>query len=110
MSDPLLNSMVRWFKDSHPNAGICYICGFLLQEGIRIQHSQIIASLSHVDDVAKVVLCNRTIKRREYKSAQLNALWHMDGHHKLGPWGIVIHGIMDGFDRVVGLASKHVGV
>lgn len=28
----------------------------------------------------------------------------MDGHHKLGPWGIVIHGVTDGFDRVVGLA------
>ena len=25
----------------------------------------------------------------------------MDGHHKLGLWGIVIHGITDGFDRVV---------
>ena len=58
-------------------------------------------SLGHIDDVGKVVVCNQTIKRQEYKSAQLNALWHMDGHHKLGPWDIVIHGITDGYDRVV---------
>lgn len=103
--DPLLDSMIKRFKDSHPNAGIRYIRGFLLQQGIRIQRSRIIASLSRVDDVAKVVLRNKIIKRREYKSARPNALWHLDGHHKLGPWGIVIHGISDGFDRVVRVAN-----
>ncbi|KAI9569823.1 hypothetical protein HD554DRAFT_2019662, partial [Boletus coccyginus] len=30
-----------------------------------------------------------------------NALWHIDGHHKLICWGIVIHGIIDGFCRMV---------
>jgi len=99
--DPLLDLKIKQFKDSHPNAGIRYIRGFLLQQGIRVQRSRITASLSRVDDVAKVVLRNKTIKRREYKSARPNALWHLDGHHKLGPWGIVIHGIIDGFDRVV---------
>ena len=29
----------------------------------------------------------------------------MDGHHKLGLWGIVIHGITDGFDRVVSMVD-----
>lgn len=33
----------------------------------------------------------------------------MDGHHKLGPWGIVIHGITDGFDRIV-RAISHTNV
>lgn len=105
IADPLLDSMVKCFKDSHPNAGIRYIRGFFLHQGIRVQRSRILAALSRVDSVAKVVLRNKTIKRREYKSARPNALWHMDGHHKLGPWGIVIHGITDGFDRVVGLVD-----
>lgn len=102
ITDELLDSMIRRFKDSHPNTGIRYIRGFLLQQGTRVQRYRIVASLSRVDDIAKVVLQTRTIKRREYKSARPNALWHLDGHHKLGPWGIVIHGITDGFDRVVG--------
>lgn len=101
ISDPLLDSTIRKFKDSHPNAGIRYIRGFLLRQGMRVQRSRIIASLTRVDNVAKVVLRNKTIQRREYKSARPNALWHLDGHHKLGPWGIVIHGITDGFDRAV---------
>jgi len=101
ISDPLLDSSIKRFKDSHPNAGIRYIRGSFLQQGIQIQCSRITESLSRVDDVAKVILRNKTIKRREYKSARPNALWHLDGHHKLGPWGIVIQGITDGFDRVV---------
>lgn len=99
--DPSLDLAIRQFKDSHPNAGIRYIRGSLIQQGIRVQRSRIVASLSRVDDVAKVVLRNKIIQRREYKSARPNALWHLDGHHKLGPWGVVIHGITDGFDRVV---------
>ena len=101
MSNLQLDSTIKKFKDSHPNAGIRYIRGFLLQQGIRVQRSRIVASLDRVDDVAKVVVRNKTIKRREYKSARPNALWHMDGHHKLGPWGVVIHGVIDGYDRVV---------
>ena len=54
-----------------------------------------------MDNVAKTVLRNKIIKRREYKSSRPNALWHVDGHHKLGPWGIVIHGLTDGYDRLV---------
>ena len=30
-----------------------------------------------------------------------NSLWHVDGHHKLVRWHIVIHGGIDGFSRVV---------
>ncbi|KAL4079798.1 hypothetical protein J3A83DRAFT_4086426, partial [Scleroderma citrinum] len=30
-----------------------------------------------------------------------NALWHIDGHHKLIWWGIVIHAFIDGFCQTV---------
>ncbi|KAI5987282.1 hypothetical protein EDD15DRAFT_2173867, partial [Pisolithus albus] len=35
--------------------------------------------------------------RHKYHIKQPNALWHIDGHHKLIRWGIVIHGFIDGF-------------
>ena len=98
-----LDALVRGYKDKCPNTGIRYIRGFLFNQGIRVQRHRIIASLRRVDDVARVFRSNTTIKRREYKSSRPNALWHVDGHHKLGPWGIVIHGFTDGYDRVVGL-------
>lgn len=101
ISDPSLDMVVRRYKDNHPSTGIRYLRGYLFRHGIRIQRRRITASLSRVDDVAKVILHNKIIKRREYKSARPNSLWHVDGHHKLGPWGIVIHGFTDGYDRVV---------
>ena len=59
MRDPLLDSLIKQFKDSHPNAGIRYIRGFLLQRGMCVQRSRIVSSLSHVDGVAKVILRNK---------------------------------------------------
>jgi len=34
ITDPLLDSTIKRFKDSHPNAGIRYIRGFFLHQGI----------------------------------------------------------------------------
>ena len=39
--------------------------------------------------------------RRIYRVPWINALWHIDGHHKLVPWKIVIHGGIDGFSRMI---------
>ncbi|KAJ7442075.1 hypothetical protein B0H11DRAFT_1615454, partial [Mycena galericulata] len=47
------------------------------------------------------VLRRHIIERRDYKSARPNSTWQMDGHHKLIMWGIVIHGVIDGYDRTV---------
>lgn len=105
ISNSSLDAIVKQYKDARPNTGIRYLRGYLFQQGMRVQRERIVASLSRVDNVAKVVLRNKVIKRRDYKSARPNALWHVDGHHKLGLWGIVIHGFTDGYDRVVSCLS-----
>ena len=38
----------------------------------------------------------------EYISSRPNAVWHMDGHHKLSPWGFIVHASIDGCDSIVG--------
>lgn len=38
---------------------------------------------------------------QDYFVERPNALWHIDGHHKLILWGIVIHGVADGDSRTV---------
>ena len=30
----------------------------------------------------------------------VNSLWHLDGHHSLIRWKILIHGCIDGFSRI----------
>ena len=37
--------------------------------------------------------------RRQYSVPWPNSLWHLDGHHSLIRWGLVIHGCIDGFSR-----------
>ena len=103
ISDEDLDSLVKGHKMKHPNTGIRYIRGSLRTKNLQVQRHRIVSSLGRVDTVTKVVHCNKRITRRDYYSPRPNAMWHLDGHHKLGPWGIVIHGISDGYDRAVGL-------
>jgi hypothetical protein len=53
-----------------------------------------------------VLLQCTMIQRWQYKVSRPNALWHMDGHHKLICWGIVIHGIIDGYCHTVSYDSS----
>jgi hypothetical protein len=101
ISNDELDDIVRAYKERHPNTGIRYLRGFLLQKKLRIQRDRLLQSITRVDGVNKQLRKNTTIQRREYQSARPNALWHLDGHHKLIMWGIVIHGIVDGYDRMV---------
>lgn len=58
-------------------------------------------SLYRMDRLGQTLRNQDVIKRRKYKVPRPNYLWHMDGHHKLIRWGIVIHGIIDGCCRTV---------
>ena len=69
--------------------------------GIWIQKERIRLSLARVDRLGQVLRNHNAIDRRVYKVPRPNALWHLDGHHKLIRWGIVIHGIVDGYSRAV---------
>lgn len=41
------------------------------------------------------------IYRRTYSVAGPNALWHLDGNHKLVRWKFVVHGAIDGYSRLI---------
>ncbi len=43
----------------------------------------------------------RRLIRRVYDVPGPNALWHLDGHHKLIHWGFVTHGCIDGYSRLI---------
>ncbi|KAG1886057.1 hypothetical protein F4604DRAFT_1572383, partial [Suillus subluteus] len=62
---------------------------------------RVVQSLRRVDGLGQV-LRDRQVKHRwKYHVKRPNVLWHVDGHHKLIRWGIVIHGFIDGFCRMV---------
>ena len=79
--------------------------GWFRCHGIRVQKERIRLSLARVDQLGQALRNHRTIDRRIYETPRSNALWHLDGHHKLIRWGIVIHGIVDGYSRTVSFHS-----
>ena len=53
--------------------------------------------LKELDPVATEERRSRQLKRRRYKSGGPNNTWHADGYGKLKPYGLPIHGAIDGF-------------
>jgi len=70
--------------------------GVLQSEGIQITRQRLRDSIQRVDAFGVVNRRINIIPRRRYKVAGPNALWHIDGHHKLIRWKFIIHGGIDG--------------
>ena len=101
LSDEDLDTLVEEFKRKRPMSGLSYLRGLLLQLGLRIQRDRLLTSISRVDGIRKALRKNSVIKRRKYVSPGPNAVWHIDGHHELGPWGFIVHASIDGCDSLV---------
>jgi hypothetical protein len=103
MSNEDLDLLVKTFRAENPDSGIRYLIGFLRRHGVRVQKRRVTASISRVDRLGHRLRQRQhaKVRRRNYQVTRPNALWHIDGHHKLILWGIVIHGCVDGYSRTV---------
>jgi len=103
ISDDDLDQVVKGYHDSHPNSGMGYLHGHLRSQGLRVQRWCLRKSIEWVDQLGQALRHHTVAKkvRKKYKVDHPNALWHIDGHHKLILWGIIIHGIVDGYTRKV---------
>lgn len=103
ISDADLDEMIRAYKQIKPTSGTRYTMGYLSQCGFRVQRHRVRDALRRIDGLGQVLRNHAAIDRRVYTVPYPNYLWHIDGHHKLIRWGIVIHGGADGFDRLVSI-------
>ena len=101
VSDSELDRIARKFRREKPTAGYRYLIGHLRKKGIRVPIAKVMSSLRRVDPVRQLLQSRKTIRRRRYRNRGPNRVWHLDGHHKLIRWGVVIHGFIDGYDRLV---------
>ncbi len=101
MSDDDLDTLICLFKVQKPTSGLRYAMAFLQRYQLRIQKYHVRLSLQRVDGLRQALHRHTRIERQRYFVPQSNYLWHLDGHHKLIAWGIVIHGIIDGYCRTV---------
>ena len=101
ISDDALDEVLRNFKQQKPQSGRCYAIGHLQNSGYQIQRDCVEASLRQIDGLGQEMHCHEVVFHREYHVPRSNHLWHIDGHHNLIAWGIVIHSVIDGFCRSI---------
>ena len=84
-----------------PRCGEKMVHGRLRTQGIYIPREQVRKSLRRIDPSGVERRMRRVLRRRTYEVECPNALWHLDGHHKLIRWRLVIHGSIDGYSRLI---------
>ena len=83
ISDEDLDHLVKTYCKQKPESGIWYLVGFLHANGQHMAITRTRASIARVDPVGHILCQRARIIHRSYKVRRPNALWHMDGHHKL---------------------------
>lgn len=69
--------------------------------GLRVQRRRVRSLLKRVDGLRQLLTRKKIIRHRKYTVKRPNTLWHLDGHHKMIRWEIIVHGFVDGFNRTV---------
>jgi hypothetical protein len=101
ITDSDLDRELIEIKLDHPNDGERLLIGHLAARGIIVPRVRIRASIHRVDPENTRLRRSVTIRRRTYHVEGPNAVWHVDGNHKLIRWRMVIHGSIDGYSRSV---------
>lgn len=101
ISDTNLCEIIQQILHFNSNMGEKSVEGALKARGIVVQRSRIRDLMYDVDPSGVQARLRNVLHRRSYHVESPNALWHVDSHHKLIRWKIVIHGAIDGYSRVV---------
>ena len=83
ISQQELLSIVTEVKREFPDIGQTMLKGILKSRGIYISTARIRDCLSEVDPINTALRWSLPISRRVYSVPHANALWHIDGNHKL---------------------------
>lgn len=101
LSDSELDNTVSEIVSMFPHCGEKSISSRLRSRGIMIKRDRIRESLRRVNPSGVILRCRAVLHRRTYQVPSPNALWHIDGYHKLIRWRFVIHGGIDGYSRLI---------
>ena len=77
--------------------------GHLSVLGVHVPRAKLRASIHRVDPINTALRRSIVVRRRVYHVSGPNAVWHIDGNHKLIRWteDMVIHGGVDGYSRTI---------
>lgn len=102
ITDEEVDNIIKEYINRHgATTGEKFISGLFRSKGITIQRKRIRESLNRVDPKNTVLRWGALVTRRTYYVPWPNSLWHLDGHHSLIRWKLVIHGCVDGKSRKI---------
>lgn len=96
-----LDELLKSIKTEYPTIGEVMLQGQLLHIGIKVPRAKLRSAIHRIDHANTVCRRSNVISRRVYTAPHPNAVWHIDGNHKMIRWRLVIHGGVDGFSRCV---------
>ena len=96
------NVLKRVIKGPRSSIGYRNMQKFLYNTlGIRVPRNIVMITLREIDSEGVLIRRSRKLRRRCYRSNGPNDVWHVDGYDKLKPYGLPIHGAIDGFSRKI---------
>ncbi|KAI4810763.1 hypothetical protein KUCAC02_013694 [Chaenocephalus aceratus] len=102
ISDAALDDLIKELVAGNNQIGPESVRAQLQAQQLWIQRRRVRDSMRRIDpEAAALRAMSQRLHRRAYRVAGPNSLWHLDGHHKLIRWRIVIHGGIDGYSRLV---------
>ena len=81
--DDELDRLVTTIHYHHPNCGYRLMQGHLTSLGHRVQQTRIREAMLRTDPEGVLSRWGCTVYRRQYSVPTPNALWHIDGNHRL---------------------------
>ena len=99
--DDELDSVIAQIQRENPNCGQQLMYGYLKDRGVHIQRHRLRESVVRIDPLRRLVRWQQVVARRSYSVKRSNSLWHIDGHHSLIRWRMVVHGGIDGYSRMI---------
>jgi hypothetical protein len=119
MDEANLDREVSKLIEGQPHRGVIDVKSRLEFKSIHVPRSRLRQSLERLDieerinrfdnrqmysfkKIADVFIRKRTtVERRVYAAIAPHNVWHIDGHHKLIKFGLVVHSGIDGFTHLV---------
>ena len=83
ISDQELDRIVTFVQHHNPNCGYRMMQGYLQRFGHRVQQIRVREAMARTDPDGLVNRWCHAVQRRSYSVPTPNALWHIDGHHRL---------------------------
>ena len=78
-----LELTIKSLKELYPNAGYRIMDGLLRVKGIKVTQNQLRDAMHSVDPDGILIRSSQCIQRRRYHVPGPQAMWHIDGCHKL---------------------------